>query len=343
MAFHQFVQRVLLMGANLPHVAVPEAEPAPPALFEIVAAVAPEHAACNRRAVDAGDRYRSAFWSIYLLSALAVLCAVLPLALGWDDTSHPMHALAGFWTVAEVGVICVLGLTYWRGHHHDWQGRWLAERTESELAWYLPLVAPLLPFAPGGHGNWYRRLFGESGHLPAGNAVDALCGRLESTARASLAGAWDDPAFVASYARWTSSILGEQRAYHERVAHRFDALRHRVHRVNAWLFVLTLLGAVAHLFFHTMWLSLATIFFPALGASLHGALAQTEAYRLAATSRRLSVELEEAIAGIVANADRADSHSTGVLRERIRAAVGLILGEHKDWHMLVRPHHLPLG
>jgi hypothetical protein len=25
------------------------------------------------------------------------------------------------------------------------------------------------------------------------------------------------------------------------------------------------------------------------------------------------------------------------------AALGLILDEHHDWHMLVRPHHLPLG
>jgi hypothetical protein len=309
MAFHRFVQSVLLAGARLPPAVLPAPVPAPAPLATIVAAVAPDHAACNRRAIEAGNRYRSAFWGIYLLSALAVLCAVLPLALGWDDTRHPMHTLAGFWAVA----------------------------------WYLPLVAPLLRFAPGGPVNWYRRLFGDAAQLPAGNAIDALCARLEPDARTALAGAWADPAFVTAYVGWAVSILGEQRAYHERVAHRHDALRHRVHRVNAWLFGLTLLGATAHLFVHTLWLSLATIFFPALGASLHGALAQTEAYRLAAASRRLSQELEDAIAGIAASAQRTGEHTETALRTKIVEAVALILGEHKDWHMLVRPHHLPLG
>lgn len=32
--------------------------------------------------------------------------------------------------------------------------------------------------------------------------------------------------------------------------------------------------------------------------------------------------------------------STGV-RDSIEAALALILEEHQDWHMLVRPHHLP--
>jgi len=27
----------------------------------------------------------------------------------------------------------------------------------------------------------------------------------------------------------------------------------------------------------------------------------------------------------------------------VEAALALILEEHQDWHMLVRPHHLPLG
>lgn len=343
MAFHQLVQKILLAGVKFPKTAAPASAPPPAALAPIVAAVAPEHAAHDRRAIRAGDRYRSAFWGIYMLSALAVLCAVFPLALGWDDTLHQRHVLAGTWTVAEVAVICLLGLTYWHGHHRDWQGRWLAQRTESELAWYLPLIAPLLAFGPDGPANWYRRLFGDTAQLPDGNAIDALCVRLEPAARGALAEAWNDPAFVAAYVSWTIGILEEQRAYHQRVALRHDALRHRVHRINAWLFGLTLLGAAAHLVLHTIWLSLVTIFFPALGASLHGALAQTEAYRLAATSRRLSQELDEAIAAIAASAERTDEWAGDALRANIVEAVGLILGEHKDWHMLVRPHHLPLG
>jgi len=31
------------------------------------------------------------------------------------------------------------------------------------------------------------------------------------------------------------------------------------------------------------------------------------------------------------------------IKDSIMAAIELILEEHQDWHMLVRPHHLPLA
>ena len=120
--------------------------------------------------------------------------------------------------------------------------------------------------------------------------------RIEPLARELLATAWSDPAFVSSYAQWTMDILEQQRHYHYRVASKQHALQHRVHTVNSALFALTALGALMHLVVHTLWLSLVTTFFPALGASLHGALAQSEAYRLGATSERLVAELQGAIA-----------------------------------------------
>jgi hypothetical protein len=95
---------------------------------------------------------------------------------------------------------------------------------------------------------------------------------------------------------------------------------------------------------HTFWLSIITTFFPALGASLHGALAQSEAYRLGATSERLAVELQRAIARIHATLDQQDPvRSAEAIKESIQEAIELILEEHQNWHMVVRPHHLPLA
>ena len=123
---------------------------------------------------------------------------------------------------------------------------------------------------------------------------------------------------------------------------------HRIHRVDSALFALTAFGALLHLLVHTLWLSLVTTFFPALGASLHGALAQSEAYRLGATSERLVVELEGAIDRI--RSAVGPKHiggdvggNVGALKSAIEAAIALILEEHQDWHLLVRPHHLPLA
>ena len=104
------------------------------------------------------------------------------------------------------------------------------------------------------------------------------------------------------------------------------------------------MGALAHLLLHTLWLSLITTFFPALGASLHGALAQSEAYRLSVTSERLVSELQSAVDRIqAALSAQAGAAMAAAVKASVEDALALILEEHQDWQMLVRPHHLPLA
>jgi hypothetical protein len=341
MALHQIIQRLLLIGAHLESIPAPPAAQAPTALKPLIDATASAHRRFDERAVHFGHRYRSGFWAIYLLSAVAVLCAVLPLALGWDSASHLLHPSAGYWALAEVGVIGTVSAIYWQGQRHDWQGQWLRARTTAELCWYLPMVAPLLEIdARALEVDWYLRVFDPGQHLRGDPDVASLCAQCEPLARKLLASAWSDPSFIASYARWTTEILEQQRHYHHGVASKQHALLHRVHRVTIALFVLTAIGALTHLLVHSLWLTLVTTFFPALGASLHGALAQSEAYRLGVTSERLVEELKRAMNRINAIID---AHGDILaLKAAIKEAVALILEEHQDWNLLVRPHHLPL-
>ncbi len=354
MALHQAIQRILLIGARI-HGAPAPAPPRPPAaLARLIESVAAEHRRFDERALDFGNRYRSGFWAIYLLSALAVLCAVLPLALGWDSERHRLHPYAGAWAIAEVLLIGTVSAVYWLGNRGDWQGEWLRARTTAELTWYLPMLAPLLDFsrrAPGATAavgtargvetadavapepNWYLRVFDPGQHLRTADEIAGICARIEPLARELLTDCWANRAFVSAYSQWTIEILEQQRHYHHNVTARQHALLHRVHSLNAWLFGLTALGALLHLAIHTLWLSLITTFFPALGASLHGALAQSESYRLASTSERLNRQLGEAIERIRATPSKAE----------IEAAIAVILEEHQDWNLLVRPHHLPLA
>jgi len=345
MPLHRLIQGLLLLGLRFERARKGEGVPPPRELAPLIAAIAPAHQAFNAKAIRYGDRYRSAFWSIYLLSALAVLCAVLPLALGWDDDRHFMHPYAGAWALGEVMVIGAVALLYGAGHRRDWQGNWLGARTRAELAWYLPLVAPLVDFSnPQRSVNWYATVFDPSQPLLAERTIEELCRASAPAATAALAGAWARPGFGADYARWAASLLAEQRHYHERVARRQHALLHRVHGMNSWLFGLTAFGALMHLMVHSVWLTLVTVFFPALGASLHGALAQSESYRLAATSERLVFELGQAIARFEAALRESDGEpDEDHLKAAAEAALALILDEHLDWHMLVRPHHLPLA
>lgn len=345
MSLHQAIQRLLLIGVRLERAPAPPIPPPPAPLQRLIEAVALPHRDFDVRAIEYGHRYRSGYWAIYLLSALAVLFAVMPLALGWDDSRHVLHPFVGLWAAGEVVIIASVGLIYWRGHHRDWQGEWLRARTTAELTWYLPLVAPLVDFGDaGGDVNWYWRIFEPGQHLRGTGDVERLCAANEPLARELLGAAWSDAAFVQAYARWTAGVLAGQRHYHRSVAARQRALQHRVHRVNGWLFGLTAVGATLHLVLHTLWLSVVTTVFPALGASLHGALAQSEAYRLGVTSTRLADDLQGAIDRIVGALEGGDAAAVAAdVRDTIEAAFALILEEHQDWHMLVRPHHLPLG
>jgi hypothetical protein len=340
MAFHQAMQQLLLLGTHL-KMPPPPPEPRPPArLLPLIESLAGAHQRFDARAIHFGHRYRSGFWAIYILSAFAVFFAVMPLALGWDSPNHALHPFVGLWALGEVAIILGVSAIYWRGVRRDWQGQWLRARTTAELTWYLPLLAPLLDFdQPHAEPNWYLQVLDPGQHLRGADEVAALCASHAALARSLLSNAWNDPEFGTQYARWTIDILEGQRHYHLRVALRQQALLHRVHGLNSWLFGLTALGALVHLMLHTLWLSLLTTFFPSLGASLHGALAQSEAYRLGATSERLVVDLQGAIDRI----HSAGSADRTLLKASIEAAIALILEEHQDWHMLVRPHQLPLA
>jgi hypothetical protein len=344
-AFHEAIQNLLLIGVHMPP-AAPVIEPPPPhALQPVIDAVATQHREFDQRAILFGHRYRSGFWAIYLVSALAVLCAVMPLALGWDAPGHRLHSLAALWAAGEVLLIGTVSLIFWRGQRGHWQGQWLRARTTAELTWYLPMLAPLLDFdTPSNETNWYLRVFDPGQDLRSSGEVTALCERTESLARQQLADCWSDPVFVDDYTSWASGILAGQVLYHRRVSVRQRALLHRVHAVTSWLFGLTALGAFTHLFIHTLWLSLLTTFFPALAASLHGALAQSEAYRLGHTSQRLAAQLNAAIERIrLASAATDSPVDLAALKGSIEAAIALILEEHQDWHLLIRPHSLKLG
>jgi hypothetical protein len=211
MALHQFIQRLLLLGVRINLPAAPP-EPQPPAqLRPLIALLAPTRRTFDERAIDYGHRYRSGFWAIYVLSAFAVLFAVLPLALGWDDNRHMLHPITGLWAVGELALILTIGAIYWLGHRRDWQGEWLKARTTAELTAYLPLVAPLVDFKDQeADPNWYTRVFDPGHHVAGAEDIEALCGRAEAPTRAQLAGAWTDPAFVVHYGRWVIDVLEGQ-------------------------------------------------------------------------------------------------------------------------------------
>jgi hypothetical protein len=345
MNFYHIVQRIILVGVHFePAPSAPEPQP-PKELAPLFEIVTPAHREFDARAIRYGNRYRSGFWAIYLLSAFTVLCGVLPLALGWDSRFPELHPFARIWTYIEVCLILSVVGIYWLGHRAGWRSEWLAARTTAELTWYLPLLVPLVDFdQPDRDLNWYNRIFKADKRVLNATEIDALCTRLEPLTRKLRDGAWQDPTFVTRYLAWAVEVFEGQKTYHRRLAVRQHALLHRVHRINNTLFGLTAIGAMLHLFMHTLWLTLVTTFFPSLAASLHGAIAQSEAFRLAKTSESLVEDLDAAIRRIgqlSAQPDRAQVLAE--IKEFIGDTIAIVLQEHQAWHMLVRPHDLPLA
>ena len=345
MNFYHVVQRALLVGVRFDKTPTPPVPVPPPEVAGLIRIVAPAHQRFDARAVDYGNSYRSGFWAIYLISAVAVLCGVLPLALGWDSRFPDQHTFARFWTYIEVCLILTVIVIYWRGHRAKWRSEWLAARTTAELTWYLPLLAPLVDLDQKGRDpNWYNRIFDTDKRLVAATEVEALCAELEPVARQLRAGAWQEPTFVARYLTWAVQVFEGQKAYHHRLALRQHALLHRVHRINNVLFGMTAIGASMHLFVHSLWLTLVTTFFPSLAASLHGALAQSEAFRLARTSEKMAEDLHVAIRRITELSAKSDrTQALAEVRGFIGETLAILLQEHQAWHMLVRPHDLPLA
>jgi hypothetical protein len=345
-ALHKTVQRLLLIGVRLEPIQVTPTPRPPQALQPLVDAIAPIHDRFDQRAIEYGHRYRSGYWAIYLMSALAVLFAVLPLALGWDGALHRLHPYAGAWVGAEVLVILLVSIVYWRGNRGDWQGEWLRARSTAELCAYLPLLAPLVDFeSPTEEPDWYRRVFASVRELPSTEEIARLCAQNEAAARGLLRKAWSEPGFVAGYAAWAIDILAGQRAYHRNLAIRQHATLRRAHALNASLFGLTAVGALLHLTLHARWLAIVTTFFPALGASIHGGMAQSESHRLATTSERLVEELELVIERIesAASIPMSETRDRHPLPGAVKDAISLLLEEHHDWNLVVRPHRLSLA
>jgi hypothetical protein len=85
-------------------------------------------------------------------------------------------------------------------------------------------------------------------------------------------------------------------------------------------------------------MTLVTIFFPALGAALHGALVQSEASRIEQASTRLDYKLEQAVQAFGATSTQPDD-----VADWVQSSIAVLLDEHQDWHGTVRPHHIPLA
>jgi hypothetical protein len=334
---YMMVRGLLLLGHQAHTSAQPSAMQGHVAELAPIAALrqhlAPQFKRYDEAAKQAGSAYRSAFVSIYLLSALAVALAVIPLAL---------HSNSLAYALAELSAIVLIVVLYALGRTRKWRGSWVAQRSVAEQLRYLPLLAPWASEQASPYEFTERSLSQVRLHAPP---EVVLCFRtLKAAPEISVAGlVRSSPVLARSYAAYLEFVLIEQACYHQRITQLEHALAHRVHRLGGIFFVMSAAAVIGHVMgLHHWALPVLATVLPALASALHGILAQGESVRLANRSRQQASALR-CHADALAKLQRgSDERLLAELQPHVAHALHTLLGEHMEWLELVSLHELPL-
>ena len=225
----------------------------------------------DKLAVLYSDRYRSAYVLAFLLAAIAVGMALLP--IGASLSPHQTGEI--FSITVELACIIMILMLIWRGQRGKWHQRWIAYRLLAELVRHVRLVAPLggeRPF-PQVPAHWAT--YGQPGASWMAWYVRAL-ERMAGTPTVVV-----DNTYLQASLDHLRSLLDGQARWHDANAQRAYHIQHRLHFSGIALLVVTLIAGALHLLpslWHTVtypeWLppvlTFVCGFFPALGAAMAG-------------------------------------------------------------------------
>lgn len=270
--------------------------------------------------------YRSSFLVSYLFGAIAVLLALMPVALHWDDHAPPVFV------VAELLVISFVIALILAGRRFRWHERWIDHRFLAELLRQIRFLAPLgslRPFAPPPEGmeldaratwmHWHARAVArEVGLVPA---------RLDATYRQA-------------FCTVLATDLAEQHRYHESNAHRLGVLERRLRRGGVLLFALTFVACATHLRVHTHWLTLAAAVLPAFGAAFAGIRSHAELELTAHRSEAMGVELARLLSILTREGAKLPP---AALRDLAERASDLMVEDALSWRHVSKARPLELA
>ena len=275
-------------------------------------------------------KFRSCSVAIYLLSACAVLFALV----GPVSNNHGFE-IDRVAALIELCMIAAILLLTFYGRRRRWHERWLNYRQLAELLRQFSFLGPLACPLPSPQLPAH---FGADPHRPWVDGMFRMIAR-----DLGLAPGKTNRRYRAALGAWVNNILTEQIKYHESNAKMMRKLNHHLHRVGTGLFVATLLACITHLALgESVWLLLAATVLPAFGAAFYGISNQGEFARIADRSQAMSRELE-AVQNIDLSAAllRGDESLTE-LRKVAERVAGNMIAETVDWNFVFRFRSLNL-
>ena len=273
----------------------PGVKETPSAFAKMVDLLRPFYAWPDKLAVIYSDRYRSTFVLAFLLAAIAVGLALIP--IGFSLAPHGLLESYAIWF--EFIIIASILILVWIGNHFRWHERWIEYRLVAELIRHLRLSVALgggrsFPQMPAhwstyGHPGsswmaWYYRNVERYLGLP-----DIVVNK---------------PYLTECLGDLLNLVQGQSR-YHGSNAERCQKIEHRLHTLGMFFLGMTLVACGLHLL-PVFWgvhfpgwapnlLTAFCGFFPALGAAFAGIINQGEFLRITKRSAAMQKQMDELV------------------------------------------------
>ncbi len=299
--------------------------------------------------------YRSSFVLNYLLSAGAVLLALLSFASSgmmhtvteYSADSYRASRAFDYFVAGEMILVLTIVFNIVLGRRYRWHERWIDYRFLAEQFRQMRFLALL------GHNPLGFQLLAHHAYDDPGNSWMSWHSRAVIRA-AGLVTARIDAAYLKAYCCLLTCRDSEnpdlspgeiqgQINYHQENAKQLYGIVHRLHWLGFILFLLTLAVCVDHLVFHFIPTSISMVLAgatPALGAALIGILSQGEFERLVKRSKAMHHTLERLLKSIH---QESVTPTFNVLGRKADEAADIMMTEVLDWRIvfLEKPLALP--
>lgn len=297
----------------------------------------PHYERANQAAIRYAGIDRGGVLLNYFLGFAAVLFALLSVPLSQGDAPLPGWLLV-LLVVAELLALASMAVLYavaraTRAKLRALDCRLYAEHLrQMEFLWPIGRTAPeVQPMAHARFGDprttamaWrFRALVREIGMSSGVMDAGMLSVALESIRDSWIGGP------------------GGQLAYHHALASRIERVDHRLH-VLAWtLFVATFLCCLGHFAAHghpriELWLIVATVALPAVGAAAHAVTSQLEFRRLRERSESMQQALSDSLNALRRVGTDGHPVTSRAIAEAVQPASHAMMSEVIDWRILSR-------
>jgi len=316
-----------------------------PVVAHIEGALARHYAWADGLAGYYANMYRSSFVVNYLLGALVIFLALVPITFGTPDTAAALEWVKFAGVLVTVSAILVV--TY-LGHRRRWHERSIDYRALAELFRQFRFLAPL---------GRVPRLSRMPAHATYGDPRSSwMAWHLRAVAReAGMLNACFSPAYLDAYARLLHDglivgVRGDVRSghpgvlgqldYHLANASRLERISHRLRTASLGFFIVTLLLTVVSPLIHLRGMLMLEVLLPAIGAAFAAIRSQGEMERLALRSQSLATQLGYLGRELDSLQDAPSSAALGQIAE---SGADAMIADVLDWRMVFqsRPLELP--